>query len=306
MIKKIVFILTAVAFTSSLLLYNQLHKPSENKNLVLSERREIPQPPITISARVGGYILNKLTGWTSPFAEVILTSQGLLRKTLADEKGFFAFFYIPVPSNLNEFCLISKDANGLSSFPVCLPPPAENMDLEMENLILSPTLSLENGLIPVGKTVKASGMTLPEINVEVSLFTENQSPLLSFVPSALAFGLPKYQIKTNKNGYFEFSLPAVSPSKNRVFVIAKPSFNDLNLNEIVSPKSNTLTFQALGIIGLLKMLLNNFLKQIIAFLSNKENLNAKIIVFEIFIFLSLVFLFLFKKQKRKKVINRRS
>lgn len=260
---------------------------------------------VFVSARVGNYYIDILNGWTSPFAEVTLSGKKLIRKTTANDKGFFQFTFIPVYDDLGELCLISQDVNLLPSFPVCLPPPDTNRNIEITNVYLPPTISVENDKIPFGKTAKASGMTNPETEVDVHLFTENEFsvwalitragirlPLPKIVKKAAAVGLPNYKVKSNKNGYFEFSLPASSPSRNGIFV-----------NTASSPKSNTLYFQTLGLLGIFKLFLENFAKESLIFLASIKSNPAKIILLEILTLIGLVSLVLVDKIRGGKSNN---
>jgi hypothetical protein len=256
MFRRLIFILvlgiTAFGFYK---IYNY-YKHCKDYNPVLSGGI---QPPVTVAARVGAYAINLLDGWTSPFAEVNLSSQGVVRKTLADENGYFAFYFVPITDNLSELCLVAQDVNQLPSFPVCLPPPPKNTDIQIRDVLLPPTLSLETGKIIAGETTKASGMAFPGAQIDVHLFTENDFSFWArIVKPLLAFSLPKYTLKANDNGYFEFSLPTSNPSKSRLFVTA-------DSKEKGSPKSNTLAFEALGLWGAIKLSLANFLRQAIGF-----------------------------------------
>ena len=196
--------------------------PDRSRVLPL-ERQSKTVPNIT--ARVGEYQIGILSGWASPYAEVNLNGQGTARKTLADENGYFEFLFIPVKKSYGELCLTSQDVNRVPTLPVCLPaiPPTDNV--EIIGVLLPPTISLDKAKILHGGSTKASGMTLPNSPVDVYLF-ENKR--LNLIPSVFAMGLPKYSVRSNENGYYEFSLPAAQPSKNRLFATAKPTLLSLN------------------------------------------------------------------------------
>lgn len=210
----------------------------------------------SITARVGEYQISILSGWASPYAEVNLNGQGTARKTMANENGYFEFLFVPVKKSYGELCLTSQDVNLIPTLPVCLPaiPPTEN--IEIIGVLLPPTISLDKGKIPSGETTKASGMTFPDSDIDVYLFENSR---INLIPSVFAMGLPKYSIRSNKNGYYEFSLPAAKPSTNRVFATAKPTLLSLNpplpsldppeagRQGVVfySPKSNTLSFSVI-------------------------------------------------------------
>jgi len=206
---------------------------------------------VEVSARVG-YLIESLTGWTSPFAEVFLSSLNFSYQGVADENGFFAFYDVPVLENTSELCLISQDVNQLASSPICLPSPPAKQNIQIQDVLLSPSLSLENNLVTRGQTAKASGMTVPNSSVDIYLFSEGRLPfwtkIIRFVKPVQATALPLYEIKSNADGYFEFSLPAAAPSENRLFAVSYLSnLGDLsNLSSFPSPKSNTLSFRVMG------------------------------------------------------------
>ena len=198
----------------------------------------------SITARVGEYQISILSGWASPYAEVNLNGQGTARKTMANENGYFEFLFVPVKKSYGELCLTSQDVNLIPTLPACLPaiPPTEN--IEIIGVLLPPTISLDKGKIPSGETTKASGMTFPDSDIDVYLFENSR---INLIPSVFAMGLPKYSIRSNKNGYYEFSLPAAKPSTNRVFATAKPTLPSLDKEGLFyySPKSNTLSFSVI-------------------------------------------------------------
>lgn len=177
-----------------------LTKAGRSHTLSGQLKKELPPQSKTVDvvARVGGYAINTLSGWTSPFAEVSLSFQGITRKTLADETGFFIFTAVPFPDIPEELCLISQDVNQLPSFPLCLAPPPRNQNIEIQDILLSPTLSLEESKISAGKTTKASGMTFPHSSVEVYLFVEQENSFWSKITKIFpTIKLPKISIVQN-------------------------------------------------------------------------------------------------------------
>ena len=179
--KPLYFLLTIILVIPVSLEGYKIYKAYNRYQAILSTHLQNPLPPqektVNVLARVGGYTINAISGWASPFAEVSLSSQGVARKTVADETGFFVFNSVSLPDDPKELCLISQDVNQLASFPLCLPPPPRNQNLEIKDILLSPTLSLESGKIILGKTTKASGMTVPNSKVEVYLFIEKNFSL---------------------------------------------------------------------------------------------------------------------------------
>lgn len=299
-------------FNTYFLLLNTI---SYTRSDVLSSQNKKTLPPqsksVAVVARVGGYVIEALTGWTSAYAEVNLTSSGLIRKTTADESGFFSFYSVPIIDNLGEFCLSSEDVNQLASFPICLAPQPIAQTLQLHDVLLSPTISLDTGKVPVGKTTKASGMTFPKSKVQVYLFSENNVTLWAkisasvtrifpflqlitkyFAPQNIyAAGFPIYETVSNDDGYFEFSLPSNFPSQNSIFVssVFAESGN--------SPKSNTLQFQVLGLLGLIREFINNLINQFRLSLGNWKD-PLFIVLIELLILIAIIIAFLIKGRKQ--------
>jgi hypothetical protein len=158
---------------------------------------------------------------------------------------------------------------------------------------------VEGSQIPNGKTAKASGMAFPDTEVDIYLFTENRFSFnfwgrnlfrRFWAKPALAMGLPKYQIKTNSEGRFEFSLPATSPSFNRVYAAAALTLPDIGQSR--SPKSNTLAFETVGWLGWLILLLRYLWTSFLALLLYLKTHPTQILLGELLILAAFVF-FLF-------------
>jgi len=280
-------------------------------SLIANYQLLITEPPpavlsqwktVDVVARVGGYEVDSLTGWSSPFAEIDLNSPGLARKTTADENGFFGFYSIPLPDNPVELCLIAQDTNQLPSFPVCLPPPPQNRNIQIENVLLSPTVSLDNSKINIGETVKASGMTFPKSSIQVYFFSEKKlnfwEKIINFFKNIKSFivKIPIYETVSNENGYFEFSLPAGFASQNRLFITStfSPSLSQ-------SPKSNSLSFQIMSFRELLIKFLSNLFSQVKIRLP-KINDPVFIILVELLVLALLFLIPLLKKKKEKATV----
>jgi len=261
---------------------------------------------ITVSATIGESRLT-LFGWTSPQSLVELQGQRVSESVIANEQGYFFFDRILLPAPRSprsasgvgeveptypELCLSSIDSLSRVSFPTCLPPlPLGSFDISIGPVLLPPTLSLftvrtfgraqskplsnlsKGNFLPNEQAI-AQGLTIPDSEVNIFL-ANNLTPLLrfSFIPSVYAYFIPRYQIKADANGHFEFNLPAGPPAGGaswRVFATA----THLGLP---SPKSNTLTFRILGwwewllaqiklILGLIVGLAKPYWWQIIIFL----------------------------------------
>jgi len=127
----------------------------------------------------------------------------------------------------------------------------------------------------------------------------------ALVKSAYALGLPNYEIKSNENGYFEFSLPAVAPSFNRVYVSALFSLPIPGMEKpFSSPKSNTLSFSSLGLGELLLLFLSFFFKEAEKILGHSRKDPIYIILGEILVLFFLAALLLSQKEAKKQRAKR--
>ena len=264
-----------VPYTLYLILYT-LYSP----NQVVATAENPQSYQITVSATIGESRLT-LFGWTSPQSLVELQGQRVSESVIANDQGYFFFDRILLPKpdpTYPELCLTSIDSLSRASFPTCLPPLprqlAGSFDISIGPVLLPPTLNLSKGSFLPNEQAIAQGLTIP--NSEVNIFLANNlTPSLrfSFIPSVYAYFIPRYQIKADANGHFEFNLPAGPPAGGaswRVFATA----THLGLP---SPKSNTLTFRILGwwewllaqiklILGLIVGLAKPYWWQIIIFL----------------------------------------
>ena len=245
-----------VPYTLYLILYT-LYSPNQ-----VAATAENPQSyQITVSATIGESRLT-LFGWTSPQSLVELQGQRVSESVIANNQGYFFFERILLPRptlhlrgggappsagrhlggelGYPELCLTSTDTQSRISFPTCLPPlPLGPFEISIGPVLLPPTLNLSKGSFLPNEQVIAQGLTIP--NSEVTIFLANNlTPLLrfSFIPSVYAYFIPRYQIKADANGHFEFNLPA-SKAEWKIFAAATYLGSP-------SPKSNTLTFRILG------------------------------------------------------------
>lgn len=198
--------------------------------------------PVQVTATVPYYWWLELTGWTSPYASVELTMERIVKRvTIADDQGKFTF-RIALPRLLAPFCLIATDISNISSHPLCLAPPPPEFDILIKEVVMPPTLKIDRGKIAKGETVAAQGYTTPNSEVVPYLFEEKQRKkfLISSLQSpVLAAEVPKPQVKSDQNGFYQLNLPSEEIGKNRIFVgsifLANPS-----------PKSTTLVFDVLS------------------------------------------------------------
>lgn len=218
-----------------------------------------PEPvpyQIKVSAAIGEPKLT-LFGYTSPHAQVELKGFRVFERTLANSDGYFVFdrIFLPPPKQdvflrevvYPELCLMALDTQGLTSFPLCLPPlPSGPFDIKAGPVLLPPTLTLEKGSFYAETQITARGQTIP--NSQITIYLANNSSgepgLIHFFSNFLAspvqaYSLPEYKIEADQAGHFEFNLPAVQPATWKLFAAT-------TYLESPSPKSNSLTFKIMG------------------------------------------------------------
>ena len=213
---------------------------NSKRQQVLGTITSMSSPEVTVSATLGE---RKLTifGWAPAQAQIKLDGVAIYDSVTAAQDGSFLIsgIYLPPVSLYPEICLQAQDTVGRTSQPTCLPRlEAGQYNYQVGPILLSPTLSLNKGEIIKGESAVASGKTTP--NTEVGIFLAREENLnknqLSLVKTAQAYYIPKYQIRSNKDGDFEFNLPTEAVDKWRVFASATIVDNP-------SPKSNTLVFR---------------------------------------------------------------
>jgi len=268
---------------------------------------EIAHEPIdfgvNVTATVPAEWWLELRGWTSPLAKVELNMEQLVKKeTTADKEGQFVFKVV-LPRSLAHFCLIATDTAGISSYPLCLPSPASTETVLIKEVVMPPTLKVEKGRLTQGETVAAEGYTTPNSEVTPYLFEEQShprfrlpwSPITGHWPPitvAYAAEVPKFPVKSDQNGFFQFNLPSEAIGKNRLFV------GSIFLNS-PSPKSTTLVFD---ILSWWRMILEKFIAYGLWLIALLLRLLAKpegVILVEVAIIGGIVYLLLIKDRKNK-------
>lgn len=243
-----------------------------------------------VSVSIGEPLLT-LFGYTAPNALVEASGIGVLAQTRSNEKGYFEFTTIFAFPATREICLSSVDNRKQESSPVCLPMPSFTaLKRNVGPVILPPTINLAKGKFLPRETIAASGQSIPNTQLTVSLFrAEPTFPAtltrIVLVKDVLADSLPVYTVKTDQNGNFSFNLPSTTANTFRLF--SQTSFNNSP-----SPKSNTLTFRVLSVFEYFWERLRLFLWLLLNFLQNLP-------FFETLIFLQLIFLVLLWYRRKK-------
>ena len=242
--KKFFFILFLISYLLSSSYY--LLTTHSSSGQVISAHSYQPENTF-VSLSLGEYYFT-LWGYASPSALVTIEGIGIYDQIYADNKGLFEFKNHFSPFSPREACLTMQDQFGRYSSPTCLPPFPTNRNVNIGPIILSPTLSLNptsTGEYFVGDEVILSGQTVPNSNVNLSMFTKNsshfnlQSSIFQLIKPIYAFSIPQLNIKSDSQGNFSISLPSENPQKYRFFAQTyysdSPSGKSTTLNLIVHP-----------------------------------------------------------------------
>lgn len=189
-----------------------------SKNNIAGLRSDVKET--LVSATIGGKRFT-LFGYSSPNALVTISGIGVFDQTYAAETGYFEFNTFSFFSN-NELCLTAQDQFGRLTLPVCLPSFSSNSVIGP--VILPPTVSFDKNDYWVGNQVILTGQTLPNTEVNLSMFADEKNTILGFKKPNLsiikpvgAFTLPKVEIRSDDKGNFSIALPSSSPKKFRLF-----------------------------------------------------------------------------------------
>lgn len=156
-----------------------------------------------VKATVGEFYL-EVSGWISPFASVVMTSNGVfLRATVADESGNFYFTSILIKKGFSSFCLTAIDYKRLGESTTCFSFPPAQGSIVMKDIFLPPTLGLSRSEVTVGSSVKAFGYTMP------------------FALVTLDINGVKLTTTADKNGYYEFDLTNIKAGTYKLFANAQ-------------------------------------------------------------------------------------
>lgn len=160
-----------------------------------------------------------LFGLTSPGAKVVIQNPGIHSETFANAEGSFRFKYLFLSRFREDICIIAYDTNNLSTPPLCIPPPGNDTIDEIGPILLPPSTSISLGDAYIGDSVTLTGQTLPNVDVKLSMFTDElkQNNELSLVPAAYAYTMPSLDLKSDAKGSFSLTLPTSGSQFFRMF-----------------------------------------------------------------------------------------
>lgn len=179
------------------------------------------EEPVKVSARIGEYYLN-LSGFASPFASIILRSNGVFyRSTVADEHGFWAFKDILINKNFSSFCLTHIDYKNIGESETCLTIPPATSNIEKKDIFLPPTIGLQRSQITAGGNAVIFGYTMPGATVTIHLQDGKT-----------------YTITADETGYYELTLKNLKAGTYELYATAtyngKPSENPSKTVKLVA------------------------------------------------------------------------
>ncbi len=178
---------------------------------------------VGVSAHIGEFYLN-LSGYASPFASVIMTSQGVFyRSTVADKNGFWAINDILINRNFSNFCLEHIDYKNIGDSLVCLDVPPASSNIDKKDIFLPPTIGLQRSQIQAGGNGVVFGYSMP--GAEVTLHLQNGKT---------------YTVTADQHGYYELTLKNLAAGTYELFATAH-----YNGRESLSP-SKTVRLVALS------------------------------------------------------------
>lgn len=185
----------------------------------------------------------RIFGYTSPNSLVQVLGIRVFAQGSSDKTGYFLINDVPVSREAKEICVTTIDSERRVGFPLCISLPDTDKPREIGPLLLSPTLSLSEGIIWQNQEAGASGRTIPNETVHVSFFevapesiTDRVvASLRGGIPEAHAADLPLLAISSDEKGAFSFNLPSSKALGYRFYVKSEYKGNP-------TPKSQTLAF----------------------------------------------------------------
>jgi hypothetical protein len=156
-----------------------------------------------VQASVGEFYLN-LFGYISPFASVVLSSDGVFIKgTTADAQGNFSFSQILINRGFAGFCLDAVDFKRIGESYTCFSIPPATNSVTMKDIFLPPTLGLSRTTVNEGGSATAFGYTMPKAKVTLHVNGELRTAY------------------ADASGYYEFALENLKAGKYSLYATAE-------------------------------------------------------------------------------------
>lgn len=173
----------------------------------VSPSQSISQTP-TPTLGPGQFNLD-ISGYVSPFASIIMTSNStFVRSTVADKDGNFFISQIGVSKGFSDFCLQAVDFKRVGDSYTCFKIPPVTASTSKKDIFLPPTLALTATKIgPSGISI-GFGYGMPGAKIFVHITKDS-----ALVTTADKDGLYRVEIKNLKPGIYY--LYATSTYKNK-------------------------------------------------------------------------------------------
>ena len=174
--------------------------------------------------QLGQFFLN-LYGFISPFASVVLSSNGsYITGVTADAQGNFSFTQILINKGFSNFCLDAIDFKRVGESYTCFNIAPATASVTMKDIFLPPTLGLSRTTVNVGGSATAFGYTMP--GAIVTLHINNQT----LTATADASGYYEFKLDNLKVGVYSLystgnyqQKESLTPSKKlQLEAVSKP------------------------------------------------------------------------------------
>ena len=168
-------------------------------------------------------VLFTITGFTSPGAHVTIQNPGIHNETNARSDGSFTFDHLFLALFREDICISAEDTDHITTTPLCIPPPGNlTTQTTIGPILLAPTAQISMGNAYIGDTVTYVGQTIPNVDVQLNTFTDEQNPNRTFalIPKAYAYAIPQLTLKSDAKGRYSLTLPTTSSQLLRMFTKA--------------------------------------------------------------------------------------
>jgi hypothetical protein len=230
--------------------------------------------PTTITASVGQFYVN-ISGFASPFASIVLSSNGvLLRSTVADSSGRFFLSQVLVRDGKNKFCFTVVDFRHLGESQSCLEADIDKTPYSLSNILLPPTIAVSKKEVKTGETVYVFGYTMPNSKVTIRI---NKTQTIT--------------VQSDGLGYYTYKFEKLPVGTYALFASAKYKDKD-SLEPLAG-----VTLKAVSLPAFVGRTLLDILRQIWKFLT------TSLALFVILVFVLLLFIFFIWRRLRSKKMH---
>ena len=162
------------------------------------------QQSVNVKASVGKYYFS-VSGLASPFASIVMrTNSVFMASTVADRRGNFSIEKVLVNEGFSDFCLEAVDSKRIGDTFTCIKIPGVFKDSEKRNIFLPPTIGLSGKRLVPGSSVFASGYTMPNAKVILSISKDINIEAIA-----------------DENGFYKIEIKDLPAGKYSLFASAK-------------------------------------------------------------------------------------